>query len=369
MKKTPLYQKHLGLDAKMSPYAGYEMPVVYSNISEEHLAVRNNAGIFDVSHMGEFIIKGPEALELVQHITSNDASKLFPGRIQYSCFPNESGGIVDDLLVYRLFDDQCAEGEKAFLLVVNGANLEKDFNWVNKNNQFDTRVINISDRTGLIALQGPKAESILSKITSLNLGEIPYYHFQKGVVAEVENVLVSATGYTGSGGFELYADADHIGKIWDALMEAGKDEDVKPAGLGCRDTLRLEMGFCLYGNDIDDTTSPLEAGLGWITKLSKGKFVGSEKIKQLKERGIDRRLVGFEVDSRRVPRKGYPIVDGEGNEIGQVTSGTQSPSLNVPIGMGYVDKAFRNEGTEIGIKVGKKELPAKVKKLPFYQNI
>nr|MBS0038554.1 glycine cleavage system aminomethyltransferase GcvT [Saprospiraceae bacterium] len=368
MNKTPLHQKHLNLGAKMSPYAGYEMPVIYTGITEEHQAVRTHAGIFDVSHMGEFIVKGKEALNLVQHVTSNDASKLTPGKVQYSCFPNREGGIVDDLLVYRLFDDQCAEGETAFMLVVNGANVDKDLQWVKSNNSFDTEVIDISDRTGLIALQGPKAEKILGEITDLDLSAIPFYNFKKGRVSSFDNVLVSATGYTGSGGFEIYAKNDHIGKIWDELFTRGKSLGLKPAGLGARDTLRLEMGYCLYGNDINDKTSPLEAGLGWITKLKKGSFIGSEAIAALKEKGIQKKLVGFRVVDRRVPRNGYPIYDEKDKVIGEVTSGTQSPSLGCPIGMGYVAVEYAVPGTPIRVKAGKKMLQARVEKLPLFKN-
>ncbi len=369
MIKTPLHQKHLDLNAKMSPYAGFEMPVVYSSISDEHLAVRKAAGIFDVSHMGEFIIKGKEALDLVQHLTSNDASKLSPGRIQYSCFPNREGGIVDDLLVYRLFDDQCAVGETAFMLVVNGANVKKDFDWVESNNSFDTRAIDISDQTALIALQGPEATQILAEITDLDLATIPYYHFKKGKVAGFDNVLVSATGYTGSGGFEIYAENDQIGTIWDLLMEHGKKRGLKPAGLGARDTLRLEMGYCLYGNDIHDKTSPLEAGLGWITKLKKGDFIGKNHIAALKEKGVDKKLVGFKLEDRRVPRNGYAIFNEAEEVIGEVTSGTQSPSLSCPIGMGYVKKEYSSPGTAIWVQAGKKMLRGEVEKLPFIKNL
>lgn len=368
MKKTPLYEKHIALGAKMTPFAGFEMPVVYTGITEEHQAVRKQAGLFDVSHMGEFIVKGKEALQLVQHITSNDGSKLFPGRIQYSCFPNEEGGIVDDLLVYRLSDDECGEGEMAFMLVVNGANIEKDWKWVNANNKFDAVVSNASDQTALIALQGPQSTEILSSLTKLDLGSMPYYHFKKGSLAGQDNILISTTGYTGSGGFEIYAANHQIGPIWDAIMESGEMHGLKPAGLGARDTLRLEMGYCLYGNDITDETSPLEAGLGWITKLNKGEFVGSEKIKSLKEAGLQKKLVAFTVSDRRVPRNGYPIFNESGDEVGSVTSGTQSPSLGQPIGMGYVKNEYAAEGSKLLIGAGKKMLTANVCKLPFYKN-
>jgi len=365
MKKTPLYEKHLALAAKMTPFAGFEMPVVYSSITEEHLAVRNEAGIFDVSHMGEFIVKGKESLDLVQYLTSNDASKLFPGRVQYSCFPNRNGGIVDDLLVYRLPDEN---GEMNFMLVVNGANIEKDWEWVNENNNFDAKLSNLSDQTALIALQGPKSSAILSGLTNLDLDSMPYYHFKKGSIAGQDDVLISTTGYTGSGGFEIYAANDQIGPIWDAIMESGKAYGLKPAGLGARDTLRLEMGFCLYGNDINDETSPLEAGLGWITKLSKGDFMGSDKIIQLKESGIRKKLLAFKIADRRVPRNGYPIFNESNEEIGMVTSGTQSPSLGHPIGLGYINSDYGKEGSSILIGVGKKMLQGQVCKLPFYKN-
>lgn len=368
MKRTPLYQKHIDAGAKMSPFAGFEMPVVYSSITTEHQAVREKAGMFDVSHMGEFMVRGKEAEKFVQYVTSNDVEKLYPGRVQYSCFPNEQGGIVDDLLVYRLFEDDHQAGEQAFMLVVNGANLEKDWQWVNKHNKFDAELTDVSDQTGLIALQGPLAAKILEKISDIDLVDFPYYHFKKGTVADFQNVLVSTTGYTGSGGFEIYAPADQIGAIWDALLTAGQPHGLALAGLGARDTLRLEMGFCLYGNDIDDTTSPLEAGLGWITKLKKGDFVGGDKIREHKEKGLNRRLVGFSVQDRRVPRNGYEIVDQNEKPIGRVTSGTQAPSLGHPIGMGYVDIPHSVPGAEIWVLAGRKKLSCRVEKLPFYQN-
>lgn len=368
MKKTPLFQKHIDSGAKMNPFAGFEMPVVYSSITAEHHAVRKNAGMFDVSHMGEFIVRGREAAKFVQYVTSNDVEKLYPGRVQYSCFPNEQGGIVDDLLVYRLFEDDHNPGEQAFMLVVNGANLAKDWRWVNKNNRFEAELTDVSDQTGLIALQGPLAAEILGKVSEIDLVDFPYYHFKKGKVAGFSNVLVSTTGYTGSGGFEIYADANQIGGIWDSLVKAGKSHGLALAGLGARDTLRLEMGFCLYGNDIDDATSPLEAGLGWITKLKKGNFIGCDKIQELKEKGLSRRLVGFSVQDRRVPRNGYEIVDQADEVIGRVTSGTQAPSLGYPIGMGYVNIPWSAPGTDIWVLAGRKKLHCKVEKLPFYQN-
>jgi aminomethyltransferase len=365
--KTPLYDTHVALGAKMVDFAGYEMPVLYTGIQEEHRAVRNAVGVFDVSHMGEFIVRGKEALDLVQKVTSNDASKLEIGQAQYSCLPNASGGIVDDLLVYRLPQDYCSDGEQAFLLVVNASNMEKDWNWIESHNSYDTRLINISAETGLIAVQGPKAADLLQPLTDIQLGEIPYYSFRKGTIAGKENVLISATGYTGSGGFELYARNEDIKGIWDVIFSQTKDYDIVPAGLGARDTLRLEMGFCLYGNDIDDTTSPIEAGLGWITKTAKGPFVSSETFSAQRKAGVGRKLVGFETADRRVPRHGYPITDSEGNEIGVVTSGTLSPCLQKPIGMGYVPVEFAAPGTEIQVLANRKSLPAQVVKMPFYK--
>lgn len=367
MKNTPLTERHIALGAKMAEFAGYNMPISYSSIREEHETVRKAVGVFDVSHMGEFVIRGREALDLIQKVASNDASKLEIGQIQYSCLPNHEGGIVDDLLVYRLPEDKCAEGEKAFMLVVNASNIEKDWNWIKEHNSFDTRMIDISDETGLLAVQGPKAAEVLQPLTDIDLANMKYYTFAKGRFAGFDNVLVSATGYTGSGGFEIYARNEEIEKIWDAVFEAGKDSGIKPVGLGARDTLRLEMGFVLYGNDIDAATSPLEAGLGWITKLNKGDFSSSEIFKKQKAEGLSRKLIGFEVLDRRVPRHEYPIEDMEGNVIGKVTSGTQSPSLEKPIGMGYVALPFAKEGTDIQIVVGSKRLAARVVKLPFYK--
>ncbi len=367
MKTTPLTDKHIGLGAKMAEFAGYNMPISYSGIREEHDTVRKAVGVFDVSHMGEFIIKGKEALALIQLVTTNDASKLEIGEAQYSSLPNHNGGIVDDLLVYRLPEDMCSEGEQAFMLVVNASNIEKDWNWISQHNTFDTRMINISDETGLLAVQGPKAAEALQPLTDIDLQNMKYYTFAKGTFAGIDNVLVSATGYTGSGGFELYADNKDLEKLWDVIFKAGEAFSIKPIGLGARDTLRLEMGFALYGNDIDDTTSPLEAGLGWITKLNKGEFNSSDIFKQQKAEGLSRKLVAFEVADRRVPRHDYPIEDLTGNTIGKVTSGTQSPSLDKPIGMGYVDMAHSKEGSEIQIVAGGKRLAARVVKLPFYR--
>jgi aminomethyltransferase len=367
MKNTPLTEKHIALGAKMAEFAGYHMPIVYSGIQEEHLCVRQGVGVFDVSHMGEFIIRGKEALKLVQYVTSNDASRLKTGDAQYSCLPNETGGIVDDLIVYRLPEDMCAEGEQAFMLVVNASNIEKDWNWINSHNQFDTRLINISDQSGLLAVQGPKAIESMQPLTDTDLSALKFYTFTKGRFAGIDNVLISATGYTGSGGFELYVDNKNLGALWDAVLAAGAAFQIQPIGLGARDTLRLEMGYCLYGNDIDDTTSPLEAGLGWITKLSKENFVGIEPIRQIKTRGIQRKLVGLTLEGRRVPRHGYPIEAPDGAPIGTVTSGTLSPSLGAPIGLGYVDLAYAQPETEIMVVMGKKKAPAKIAKPPFYK--
>ena len=367
IKSTPLESRHVALGAKMTEFAGYNMPVVYTSIQEEHHAVRNSLGLFDVSHMGEFIIKGRQALDLIQRVSSNDASILSIGQAQYACLPNEEGGIVDDMLVYRLSEEMSAEGEQAFMLVVNASNIEKDWNHIQKYaGEFDTRMINISDQTGLIAAQGPMAIEMLQQFTEVSLKSIPYYHFVKGDFAGIENVLVSNTGYTGAGGFELYTDNDHLPALWDALMEINQGMKPVPAGLGARDTLRLEMGFCLYGNDIDDTTSPLEAGLGWITKLKKeSTFPSKEIFIQQKKQGITRKLVGLNVNDRRVPRHGYPVCDADGKEIGVVTSGTMSPTLQVPIGMAYVPAFLSGEGTTLFVKAGSKMLEAKVTSVPF----
>jgi len=367
MKNTPLTEKHIALGAKMAAFAGYNMPISYNGIKEEHAAIRENVGVFDVSHMGEFIIRGKEALDLIQLVTSNNASKLEIGDAQYSCLPNHDGGIVDDLLVYRLDEDQCSEGEQAYMLVVNASNIEKDWNWIKEHNTFDCKMINISDQTGLLAVQGPNTTAFLQTLTDTDLSALKYYTFTKGTIAGIDNVLISATGYTGAGGFELYVNSDQLAQLWTALFEAGKDIGLAPVGLGARDTLRLEMGYCLYGNDIDDTTSPIEAGLGWITKTKKGEFNSVEIFRQQRTEGITRKLVGFVMNDRRVPRHGYVIEDANENEIGVVTSGTQSPSLEIPIGMGYVKKEFAAADTEIYIAVGRKKLSAKIVKLPFYK--
>ncbi|HLG34185.1 MAG TPA: glycine cleavage system aminomethyltransferase GcvT [Bacteroidia bacterium] len=363
LKQTALTDVHIALGAKMVPFAGYNMPVLYEGINAEHETVRNKVGVFDVSHMGEFIFKGPDALDLIQRTTSNDASKLFPGKVQYSCIPNEQGGIVDDLLVYRL-------EENVYMLVVNASNIEKDWNWFVKNNLRNVEMHNISDKTTLLAVQGPKAVEILQPLTDMDLRGMEYYTFKKEKFAGVDNVLVSATGYTGAGGFEVYFESkagDIAGKkIWDAIFESGKNAGIKPIGLGARDTLRLEMGFCLYGNDIDDTTSPLEAGLGWITKFSKD-FTAKNILIAQKEKGVSRKLVGFEMIDRGIARQHYEIVNADGIVIGHVTSGTQSPSLQKAIGMGYVAKEFSGEGTEIFIRIRDKTLKAQVVKVPFYK--
>jgi aminomethyltransferase len=368
MKLTPLTDKHVALGAKMAEFAGYNMPISYTGIIEEHNAVRQGLGIFDVSHMGEFIVRGKQALDLVMAIGSNDASKLEAGNAQYSCLPNDNGGIVDDMLVYRLSDDMCSEGEQAFMLVVNASNIDKDWNWITSKNKFDTRLINISDETGLIAIQGPMAIKALQKLTSVDLSAIKYYDFVKGSIAGYENVVISATGYTGSGGFELYCQKEATADIWDKVMEAGKEYGILPCGLGARDTLRLEMGFCLYGNDIDDNTSPLEAGLGWITKLNREPDFSSKNIfKQQKKDGVMKKLTAFTMGERRVPRHGYEVFDDAGLKIGEVTSGTQSPTLDTPIGLAYVGTNHTKIGSKIFIKIGSKMLAADVVELPFVQ--
>ncbi len=359
MKNTALTETHIKLGAKMVPFAGYNMPVQYEGINAEHQTVRKAVGVFDVSHMGEFILKGDNALTLIQKVTSNDASKLYDGKVQYSCLPNETGGIVDDLLVYRI-------DEKTYMLVVNASNIDKDWNWISKYNDLGVDMKNISDRTSLLAVQGPKAAETLQSLCDMDLASMDYYTFKKGTFAGIDNVLVSATGYTGAGGFEVYFDNEHAEQIWDAIFKAGEPFGIKPIGLGARDTLRLEMGFCLYGNDIDDTTSPLEAGLGWVTKFSK-EFTNSAALQEQKQQGVTRKLVGIEMIDRGIPRHDYPIVDAEGNTIGKVTSGTQSPSLLKSIGMGYVNTEFAKEDTEIYISIRDTKVKAKVVKPPFYK--
>ncbi len=360
MKNTPFTEKHIALGAKMAEFAGYNMPISYSGINDEHHAVRKNAGVFDVSHMGEFILKGENALDLIQRVTTNDASKLVKGKAQYSCFTNENGGIVDDLIVY------CIEENKVYMLVVNASNIEKDWDWVLEHNSSNVEMHNVSDQTCLLAIQGPNATKILQPLADMDILNLKYYSFVKGNFAGVRNVLVSATGYTGAGGVEIYFEnkEDAADKIWNAIFEAGKEQGIKPIGLAARDTLRLEMGYCLYGNDIDDTTSPLEAGLGWITKFTKN-FTAKKILEEQKQNGVERKLVGFEMIEKGIPRHGYEIKNFDGQPIGYVTSGTQSPSLNKAIGMGYVTTAFATPDSEIFIKIRDKLLQAKVVKLPF----
>ena len=359
MKNTALTETHIALGAKMVPFAGYNMPVQYQGVNIEHETVRNAVGVFDVSHMGEFLIEGPNALDLVQKVTSNDASKLTIGKAQYSCFPNDNGGIVDDLIVYKV-------KEETYLLVVNASNIDKDWNWIASKNDVGATMRNISDEYSLLAIQGPKAIEAMQSLSSQDLSEIKFYNFAIGDFAGIENVIISATGYTGSGGFEIYCKNNEVQQVWDKVLEAGADFGIKPIGLAARDTLRLEMGYCLYGNDIDDTTSPIEAGLGWITKFTK-KFTNSEALEDEKRRGPDRKLVAFELDERGIPRQGYDIVDNSGKKIGEVTSGTMSPSLGKGIGLGYVPPIFADVDSKINIQVRKKAIPATIVKLPFYK--
>jgi aminomethyltransferase len=360
MKLTPFTSKHIALGAKMAEFAGYNMPISYTGINDEHHAVRTNCGVFDVSHMGEFILKGENALDLIQRVTTNDASKLSNGKAQYSCLTNENAGIVDDLLVY------CVEESKVYMLVVNASNIEKDWEWIMRHNTNAVEMHNISDKTCLLAIQGPNATKILQPLTDMDILNLKYYTFAKGKFAGVDNVLVSATGYTGAGGVEIYFEnlGDNADKIWEAIFAAGADRGIRPIGLGARDTLRLEMGYCLYGNDIDDFSTPLEAGLGWITKFTKP-FTASEFLKKQKDNGIEKKLVGFEMVDKGIPRHDYRIKDEEGNLIGRVTSGTQSPSLNKAIGMGYVQTEYATLGTEIFIDIRDKQIKAKVVKMPF----
>ncbi len=358
LKKTCLYHIHTTLNAKMNAFAGFEMPIVYEGINEEHLAVRNSVGVFDVTHMGEFIIEGNEALSLVQWVSSNNAESLKIGQAQYAYLPNEQGGIVDDMLVYRL-------EEQKFLLVVNASNIEKDFAWIESQNSFDATLTNRSNEYGLLAIQGPKASKVLQKLTKVDLSKIAYYHFEIGTFANIENVIISATGYTGAGGFEIYFPEKYGEQIWNAIFEAGKEFDIVPAGLAARDTLRLEMGYCLYGNDIDDTTSPISAGLGWITKLKAKNFVGKNILVAQKEAGVKEKLVGFVVKDKGIARQGYAVVNEKGVAIGQVTSGTKSPVHNVAIGMAYVPTELSKVGTEILIQIRKKVVRAEVVRLPL----
>lgn len=357
LKQVELNDLHIALGAKMVPFAGFNMPVQYSNLIQEHLAVRNNVGVFDVSHMGEFKLKGEKALDLIQLVTSNDASKLTDGKVQYSCLPNNTGGIVDDLLVYRYSATE-------YYLVVNASNIQKDWDWIASHNTFGVQMENLSDQMSLFAVQGPNAIKVLQKLTDTDLSSMEYYSFTGGTMAGCEDVIISNTGYTGAGGFELYVWNKDAKALWEAIFEAGKDIGIMPCGLGCRDTLRLEKGFCLYGNDINDETSPIEAGLGWITKFTKD-FVNSAYHKSLKENGVSKKLVGFEMLDRGIPRQHYTIVNAEGTEIGEVTSGTQSPSLGKAIGMGYVKTEYSKPGTEIFIQIRDKALKASVCKIPF----
>ena len=359
MKNTQLTHIHEELGAKMVPFAGYNMPVSYEGVTIEHETVREKLGVFDVSHMGEFLVSGPEALALIQKISSNDASKLVDGKAQYTCMPNADGGIVDDLIIYRM-------NEEKYLLVVNASNIDKDWNWIYQHNTMNADLKDVSDDYSLLAIQGPKAVEAMQALTDINLAEIKFYNFKIGDFAGAEHTIISATGYTGSGGFEIYVKNEFAEQVWKKVLEAGADFGIKPIGLAARDTLRLEMGFCLYGNDIDDTTSPIEAGLGWITKFTKD-FINSENLKKEKEEGPKRKLVGFELTERGIPRKDYVIADAEGKEIGVVTSGTQSPSTGKAIGMGYVKTEFSKPETEIFIQIRKKSIPARVVKPPFYK--
>jgi aminomethyltransferase len=358
MKTTALTNTHISLGAKMVPFAGYNMPVTYSGLVTEHNQVRNSVGVFDVSHMGEFILRGEKALDLIQFITTNDAAKLSDGKVQYSCMTNNEGGIVDDLLVYRIHANE-------YLLVVNASNIEKDWNWITHHNTFGVEMENVSDQLSLLAVQGPNAIATIQKLTSINLSAIPYYNFEKGTVAGIENIIISNTGYTGAGGFELYVANENAVQLWNALFEAGAEFGILPCGLGCRDTLRLEKAFCLYGNDINDSTSPIEAGLGWITKFNKH-FVNDSYHKELKEKGVKRKLVGFEVlEKGGIPRQHSLLQNQAGETIGEVTSGTHSPSLNKPIGLAYVSTEFSEPGTEIFLSIRDKLLKTKVVKTPF----
>lgn len=359
MKNTALSHIHEQLGAKMVPFAGFNMPVQYEGVNAEHETVRNGVGVFDVSHMGEFLLTGPKALDLIQKVTSNDASILTNGRAQYSCLPNAEGGIVDDLIVYKIKDEQ-------YLLVVNASNIEKDWNWISSHNDIGVDMRDLSQDYSLLAIQGPKAVEAMQSLTSVDLSQIKYYHFEVADFAGIEHVIISATGYTGSGGFEIYCKNSEVEQVWNKVFEAGAAFGIKPIGLAARDTLRLEMGFCLYGNDIDDTTSPLEAGLGWITKFTKD-FVNAENLKKQKEAGVTRKLVAFELVDRGIPRHDYEIADANGTIIGKVTSGTQSPSMGKAIGLGYVPTEYATEGSEIFIRIRNKDIKAQVVKLPFYK--
>jgi len=359
MKNTALSQIHEQLGAKIVPFAGYNMPVQYEGVSIEHETVRNNVGVFDVSHMGEFLIEGENALALIQKVTSNDASKLEIGNAQYSCFPSANGGIVDDLIVYRI-------KEQTFLLVVNASNIEKDWNWISSHNTMNAEMKNISENYSLLAIQGPKAVEAMQSLSTVDLSGIKFYNFIIGDFAGIDQVIISATGYTGSGGFEIYCKNDEVAQVWNTVLKAGENFGIKPIGLAARDTLRLEMGYCLYGNDINDITSPIEAGLGWITKFTKD-FINADALKSQKENGVSKKLVAFEITEKGIPRQGYDIVDADGAKIGEVTSGTMSPTLKKGIGLGYVKTAFAKRDTEIFIQVRKKAIPAKIVRLPFYK--
>jgi aminomethyltransferase len=359
MKQLALNDTHVALGGKMVEFAGYNMPVQYEGVNAEHDTVRNGVGVFDVSHMGEFLLTGPNTLDLIQKVTSNDASTLYDGRAQYSCLPNGKGGIVDDLIVYRF------NAEK-YLLVVNASNIDKDWNWISSHNDMGVEMRNLSDEYSLLAIQGPKAVEAMQSLTSVNLSAIKYYHFEVADFAGIPNVIISATGYTGSGGFEIYCKNLEVQQVWDKVFEVGAPFGIKPIGLAARDTLRLEMGFCLYGNDIDDTTSPLEAGLGWITKFTK-EFTDKEFLQKQKEQGVSRKLVGFELVDKGIPRHDYEIANAEGKIIGKVTSGTMAPSIKKAIGMGYVETAYATENSEIFVVIRDKHIKAKVVKLPFYK--
>jgi aminomethyltransferase len=359
MKNTALTDIHITLGAKMVPFAGYNMPVQYEGVNIEHETVRNGVGVFDVSHMGEFLLKGPKALDLIQKFSSNDASVLFDGKAQYSCMPNGKGGIIDDLIIYRVNAEE-------YFIVVNASNIEKDWNWISSLNDLGVEMQNLSDQYSLLAIQGPKAADAMQSLTDINLSSMVYYTFQHGTFAGIENIMISATGYTGSGGFEIYVKNEDVIHVWNKVMDAGSSFGIKPIGLAARDTLRLEMGFCLYGNDIDDTTSPLEAGLGWITKFTK-EFTDSDFLKKQKEEGVKRKLVAFEMIDRGIPRHDYPILDANGNTIGKVTSGTMSPSMKIGIGLGYVAIDHAQLENEIFIEIREKGIKAKVVKLPFYK--
>jgi aminomethyltransferase len=359
MRNTALTQKHIDLGAKMVPFAGYNMPVQYEGVNAEHETVRQAVGVFDVSHMGEFVLRGPNALALIQKFASNDASVLFDGKAQYSCMPNGNGGIVDDLIIYRVNAEE-------YFIVVNASNIEKDWNWISSLNDLGVEMENLSDQYSLLAIQGPKAAEAMQSLTDIDLSNMTYYTFQHGTFAGIENMMISATGYTGSGGFEVYVKNEDANQVWDAVFAAGADFGIKPIGLAARDTLRLEMGFCLYGNDIDDTTSPLEAGLGWITKFTKD-FTDSEFLAKQKEAGVARKLVAFEMIDRGIPRHDYPILNADGEVIGKVTSGTMSPSMKLGIGLGYVTMDNSKLDSEIFVEIRDKGVKAKVVKLPFYK--